>query len=184
MNRPASFFLTVALLFSACVTSAFAAKNVQQKPNTEQIEVIGEVVDSWCYASKSVGTGRGAEHKKCAETCILGGVSAGILDDKGNLYIAAKSRAYQGANRMLLPFTAKKVLVKGWVSRAGGSQLLKIDSVEEWKPGMKVGVKRASAAPAPGSKEITDAAVKELIEQAKQSKTEFPTRNKTKTKGQ
>jgi hypothetical protein len=132
-----------------------------QKVNTQKVDVVGEVVDTWCYASKSVGDGRGLSHKKCAETCIMGGVSAGIVDDKGNLYVAAKTKAYTGANRLLLPFVAKKVVAHGWVSRSGGTQLLKIDSVEEWKPGMKTGHEKAKAAVDP--KEV-DAIVKHLSE--------------------
>lgn len=176
MSRWSSLIVVAALFAGTAGLPALAAKNLQQKPNAEPIEIIGEVVDAWCYASRSVGTGRGAEHKKCAETCILGGVSAGIVDDKGNLYIAAKSRAYQGANRMLLPFTAKRVLVRGYVSRAGGSQLLKIDTIEEWKPGMVA--KRPVPKVPPMSKELKEAAAKKLLEMAKQSKTEFPSPKK------
>lgn len=164
----------VACAFVFSCENADADPIVQkQKVNTEKMDVVGEVVDTWCYASKSVGDGRGPEHKKCAETCILGGVSAGILDDKGNLYVAAKTKAYTGANRMLLPFVAKKVVAHGWVSRAGGTQLIKIDSVEEWKPNMKVSQQAKSG---PDPKDV-DRVVKQLLEKSKQSKTVYREHN-------
>jgi hypothetical protein len=149
------------------------------KVNSEPIDVVGEVVDTWCYASKSVGDGRGPAHKKCAEVCIQGGVSAGIVDEKGNLYVAAKTKAYTGANRMLLPFVAKKVVAHGWVSRAGGCQLLKIDSVEEWKPGMKIGRGKSGSGPDP--KDV-DMVVKRLLQKSDESKTVYRNSNPSKSK--
>jgi hypothetical protein len=127
--------LVLLAVFSPVAGFAKPAKIL--KPNVREFEVVGEVVDSWCCASKTTGPGRGPSHLKCAQTCILGGVTAGIIDDDGNLYVAAKTRAYSGANRMLYPFIAKKVWAKGWLSEAGGSKFFKVNEVKEWKPGMK-----------------------------------------------
>lgn len=113
-----------------------AAKNAKSSPaavsvktNAEPITITGEVVDTWCYTSHVMGEGRGAKHQKCATTCIAGGVAPGIVDDQGNLYIAAKHKAYEGCRSLLLPYAAKRVTVKGWVARKGGCQVLKITSV-------------------------------------------------------
>lgn len=108
-------------------------------PATKKIEMVGEVVDAWCYASQVMGPGRGEKHKACALACIHGGVSAGILDEKtGELFIAAKHKGYTGCKDLLLPFVAKRVLVKGWIARKGGCNLIKIQEVKlapEIKPG-------------------------------------------------
>jgi hypothetical protein len=129
--------LTLMLSFGILAPVASVAKPPKiLKPNVHEFEVVGEVVDSWCCASKTTGPGRGPEHLKCAQTCILGGVTPGIIDDQGNIYVAAKTRAYSGANRMLFPFIAKRVWAKGWLSEAGGSKFFKITEVKEWKPGM------------------------------------------------
>lgn len=95
------------------------------------IELEGEVVDAWCWASGVMGPGRGPEHHKCALRCILGGVSCGIVDDYDNLYIAAKSKAYSGCREQLAPFVSKRVKIKGWVAERGGCRILKITEVEE-----------------------------------------------------
>ncbi|MBX9951928.1 MAG: hypothetical protein K2Y39_22340 [Candidatus Obscuribacterales bacterium] len=100
-------------------------------PATKKVEITGEVVDAWCYASQVMGPGRGEKHQACALACIHGGVSAGILDEKtGELFIAAKHKGYTGCKELLLPFVAKRVVVKGWIARKGGCNLIKIQEVK------------------------------------------------------
>jgi hypothetical protein len=99
------------------------------KPSGKPAEVIGEVVDAWCWASQTMGPGRGEKHKACALACIMGGVTPGIVDDQGNLYIAAKSQGYKGCNELLTPFVAKRVKVQGWLTTKGGCNVMKIRRV-------------------------------------------------------
>jgi hypothetical protein len=101
----------------------------QVKVNCRKFQVTGEVVDTWCFASKAVLDGRGPEHYKCADACAHGGVTLGIVDDTGTLYIAAKTKAYQGCQRLLEPFVARRVKVSGWLSQAGGCNIMKIDKI-------------------------------------------------------
>lgn len=108
---------------------------VTVKTNTKPIEVIGEVVDSWCFTSGVMGEGRGESHRKCGRLCVGGGVTAGILADDGTLYIAAKHQGYTGCAGLLLPYVADRVKVKGWLAERGGLKLLKINSVERVKSG-------------------------------------------------
>lgn len=101
------------------------------KPQAKPIEVKGEVVDAWCYASQTVGEGRGEKHKECALYCARGGVALGILEDStGNMYIAGKHKGYQGCQQLLLPYVGKQVVAKGWVGEKGGCRILKIMSVK------------------------------------------------------
>jgi hypothetical protein len=100
------------------------------KPLAVPITVIGEVVDTWCYAGQIVGSGRGEYHKPCALACAHGGVTLGIVDDKGTLYVAAKTRAYTGCKELLIPFMAKRVKATGWLATKGGSNIMKIQKVE------------------------------------------------------
>ncbi|MBU6454337.1 MAG: hypothetical protein KGS72_21345 [Cyanobacteria bacterium REEB67] len=101
------------------------------KPRVKPIKVTGEVVDAWCYASQTMGPGRGEGHKACALACSYGGVTMGILEDGSkDLYIAAKTKGYHGCNELLIPYVAQKVTVTGWVGDLGGCRMLKIDKVE------------------------------------------------------
>lgn len=97
--------------------------------NARKFSVTGEVVDTWCFASKAVLNGRGPEHYKCADACAHGGVTLGVVDDQGTLYIAAKTKAYQGCQYLLEPFVARRVVATGWLSQAGGCNIMKIDKV-------------------------------------------------------
>jgi hypothetical protein len=115
---------------------------VTVQTNTKEIEVVGEVVDTWCYSSGVMGEGRGEKHKKCARLCVGGGVTAGILADDGTLYIAAKHRGYNGCAGLLLPHVATRVKVKGWLAERGGIKLLKINSVEPVKTPAKKSTRR------------------------------------------
>lgn len=105
-------------------------KKINQKVNAERAELVGEVIDVWCYCSKVMGDGRGPSHEKCAKLCVAGGVSAGILTDDGTVYIAAKHQGYKGCNGMLLPYVAKRVKVRGWTAERGGVKVVKIREVE------------------------------------------------------
>ncbi len=100
---------------------------------TRPIELVGEVVDAWCWSSGVMGEGRGEKHKACGLLCVLGGVSSGIVDDKGKLYICAKSKAYKGCAELMGRFVGKRVRVKGWISERGGCSLLKVSDVTELK---------------------------------------------------
>lgn len=132
----------VVLVFVVSIRPAMAGEeNKQQatpsmakvflKPLSKPIEVTGEVVDAWCYASQTVGEGRGEKHKECAIYCARGGVTLGILEDSTNLmYIAGKHKAYQGCQKLLLPYVGKHVVVKGWVGDKGGCRVLKIMDVK------------------------------------------------------
>jgi hypothetical protein len=112
------------------------------KPETEEIVVVGEVVDAWCYASQTMGAGHGPVHQACAVACIGGGVTPGILDDKGMLWICVKHKAFTGCKEILFPFVARRVKVTGWAAHKGGCNVLKVSKVELEKP-----VAGAAAAP-------------------------------------
>jgi len=98
---------------------------------TKPVVITGEVVDAWCYASQTMGPGRGPGHRACALNCIHGGVSVGILEEKTNLlYIAAKYKGFKGCQELLLPYVGEKVKVSGWVGDLGGCRMLRIQTVE------------------------------------------------------
>jgi hypothetical protein len=101
------------------------------QPKIDKVKITGEVVDAWCYASQTMGPGRGEGHKACALACSYGGVTMGILEDgTKDLYVAAKSsKAYKGCNELLIPYVAQKVTVTGWVGTLGGCRMLKIETL-------------------------------------------------------
>lgn len=106
-------------------------RSTETKPTTREVVVVGEVVDAWCYASQTMGPGRGPGHKACALACAHGGVSIGILEDgTKDLYVAAKYKGFQGCKDLLIPYMGEKVKATGWVGDLGGCRMLKIKTVE------------------------------------------------------
>lgn len=106
-------------------------RSTEIKSTTREVVVIGEVVDAWCYASQTMGPGRGPGHRACALACAHGGVSIGILEDGSkDLYVAAKYKGFQGCKDLLIPYMGEKVKAVGWVGDLGGCRMLKIKTVE------------------------------------------------------
>ncbi|HEY9754104.1 MAG TPA: hypothetical protein V6C97_02960 [Oculatellaceae cyanobacterium] len=104
-------------------------RNIEAK--MEPVTITGEVVDSWCYASQTMGPGQGLGHVACATACILGGVTPGILEDKtGEMFVAVKYTGYKGCNELLAPYIGKTVTVRGWMGYKGDTRVLKIATVE------------------------------------------------------
>lgn len=114
----------------------------------EPVTITGEVVDSWCYASQTMGSGQGLGHVACATACILGGVTPGILEDKtGEMFVAVKYTGYKGCNELLAPYIGKTVTVHGWMGYKGDTRVLKIATVELVSKGLP-GAASAPSAPA------------------------------------
>lgn len=138
MAQKKNVIVGLALLLSASAIGyyVYVAKqpryrSTEIKSTTREVVVIGEVVDAWCYASQTMGPGRGPGHRACALACAHGGVSIGILEDGSkDLYVAAKYKGFQGCKDLLIPYMGEKVKAVGWVGDLGGCRMLKIKTVE------------------------------------------------------
>lgn len=97
------------------------------QPKGPTLTVKGEVVDLWCYLE---GGDRGAKHKECATTCAKAGNPIGIVDAKGNVYVAMGIQDHQPGRDLLLDKMAQTVTVTGTLVRKGGAQVLYIKSVK------------------------------------------------------
>src|SRR5262245_13065435 len=120
MQTTSRTLLGIATLFAVSLTT-FA------QPKGERITVSGEVVDMWCYLE---GGDRGAAKKACATACAKGGNPIGILDTKGNLYVAAGLKDNQSAHTLLVNRMSDDVSVTGIVVKKGGVQMIYIDTVK------------------------------------------------------
>jgi len=89
--------------------------------------VRGEVVDLWCYLE---GGDHGPEKKLCATACAKTGNPIGILDSKGNLYVAAGLKDHQSAQSLLVNKMSDEVSVTGTVVKKGGVRMIYIDTVK------------------------------------------------------
>jgi hypothetical protein len=97
------------------------------QPKGERATVNGEVVDLWCYLE---GGDRGPAKKECATACAKAGNPIGVLDAKGNLYVAAGLRDHQSAQSVLLSKMSDQVTVTGTLVRKGGLPMIYVDAVK------------------------------------------------------
>lgn len=96
----------------------------QQEKRTETIK--GEVVDLWCYMDHGA---RGPGHKACAVECAKLGNPIGIVDSKGNVYVAVGSELHQPDREKLIEKMAQEVTVTGAVVRRGGLRMIFIKTI-------------------------------------------------------
>jgi len=113
--------MAVAVIATIGVRLAFA------QPQGEEVTIKGEVVDLWCYLE---GGDHGADHKACAIACAKAGNPIGILDEKGNLYLAMGNEDHQPGKDVLLSKMADTVTVTGTLVKKGGLQAIYVKTVK------------------------------------------------------
>src|SRR5438093_5847767 len=94
--------------------------NVFGQPKGKNVTVKGEVVDLWCYLEDG---SHGADHKECATTCAKAGNPIGIVDAKGNIYVAMGINDHQPGRDLLIDKMAEAITVTGTLVKKGGAQV-------------------------------------------------------------
>ncbi len=128
--------MTLIRLFIIGILFAPLASAVAQDGKKKLVDVVvrGEVIDTKCYMSGSMGDGRGEQHKECALKCAKAGVPLAILEEKTNaVYFTGRLKGMGSANELLIPFVGEIVSVKGKLAERGGAKMLLIDTVERVK---------------------------------------------------
>jgi hypothetical protein len=112
---------------SAITLLVVGTSALEAQPKGERATIKGEVVDLWCYLE---GGDRGPAKKDCATACAKAGNPIGILDAKGNLFVAAGLKDHQPAQSLLLNKMSDQVTVTGTLVKTGGVQMIYIESVK------------------------------------------------------
>jgi len=112
---------------SAITLLVVGTSALNAQPKGERATITGEAVDLWCYLE---GGDRGPAKKDCATACAKAGNPIGVLDAKGNLYVAAGLKDHQPAQRVLLSRMSDQVTVTGTLVKSGGVQMIYIESVK------------------------------------------------------
>ena len=118
-----SFALVAVLIALLTINGKEAMSQSKSKDKT----IKGEVIDLWCYFDDG---SHGASHKECATTCAKAGNPIGILDAKGNIYVAMGSNDHQPGREILIDKMSETVTVTGKLVKKGGMQVLYINSVK------------------------------------------------------
>ena len=119
MQRPTARIAVAIVLLTGTVALA--------QPKGPTVTVKGEVIDMWCYMESAE---HGPAHKACAMACAKGGNPIGIVDSKGDIYIAAGLQDHQPARDLLVSKMSEQVTATGTLVAKGGVKMLFIKSVQ------------------------------------------------------
>src|SRR5699024_2532044 len=93
--------------------------NAQQPfKNGEKVTVKGEVLDMNCYMTDDSNVGE--EHAQCAKMCVSSGLTMGLLDADGNVYLMVENHNSADAYNDLRNYGAEQVSVSGILYHRGG----------------------------------------------------------------
>jgi hypothetical protein len=97
------------------------------EPKGPTVTVKGEAIDLWCYME---GGEHGPSHKACTAACVRAGNPIGIVDSKGDIYLAAGLQDHQPAQSLLVSKMSEQVTATGILVTKGGMKMLFIRSVQ------------------------------------------------------
>ena len=117
--------LALVAMIMGAVAFAEEAKTEEAKPVT----LTGEVIDLYCYSDHQAS---GAEHAKCATSCITKGIPVGFLTADGTMYVIV-GKDHAPANAEVAPFAGKQSTITGKVSEAKGMKTIQLISIADVK---------------------------------------------------
>ncbi len=132
MKRIAPILAIVALISFPSFAAEKHGKTEKEAEGTKT-SLTGEVIDLQCYLGDPSGS-MGPDHAKCAKSCILKGLPAGLLVD-GKVYLLLGPE-HESAKGSIANFAGKTVTVEGMLLERSGVKALQIASVKggEEKP--------------------------------------------------
>ena len=98
-----------------------AAKKEEAKPVT----MTGEVLDLYCFMDHKA---MGAEHMKCAQSCIQKGLPAGFMAADGTVYLIV-GKDHEPVNATVAEWAGKKSTITGKVLENGGIKAIELVSI-------------------------------------------------------
>jgi len=91
--------------------------------------VTGEVVDLACYLPHPE-MGKGAGHRKCADTCIKKGLPVGLLTEDKQVYLLLEDHENPKPYAQVKEKAAEKVTVEGEKVAQGGLQGIVVEALK------------------------------------------------------
>ncbi len=102
----------------------------------EEVQIRGEVIDTWCYFSGVMGgpdAVQGTAHHTCAIWCSAGGIPVGLLAEDGTVYmiLAIGGDDQSASGQTQLELASHDITVSGQHFARDGLNYLVIDAVVE-----------------------------------------------------
>jgi hypothetical protein len=106
-------------------------KGAAKKDTKNVVTLTGEVLDMYCYMSHPE-TGVGAEHAKCANSCMARGLPIGFLTTDGTVYLIIGTD-HNPANEMVKGWGGKPSMITGTIVEQKGIKAIDITGISEVK---------------------------------------------------
>lgn len=123
MRRMLVVAMTVVLATSAIALAGDEAKKEKAAPVT----MTGEVLDLYCYMEHPESA-TGAEHAKCAASCIGKGLPIGFLTADGTIYLII-GKDHESASAAVAEWTGKQATLTGYVKEQKGMKAIELVSI-------------------------------------------------------
>lgn len=124
-----TLLLTLSLVAALAVTAVAGDEAKKEKKNV--VTLTGEVLDMYCYMSHPESA-TGAEHAKCANSCISRGLPIGFLASDGTVYLII-GNDHSPANEMVKGWGGKPSTITGTVTEHKGMKAIDITGISEVK---------------------------------------------------
>jgi len=105
------------------------ARADEKDKSKEPVTIKGEVVDLSCWLADEK---KGADHVKCAKSCIQNGAAAGIVTDDGVVYLVV---VHQKEGRVALEHIGETMEFTGTVTERGGMKGILVKSCKKVEAG-------------------------------------------------
>jgi hypothetical protein len=124
-----TLLLALSLVMALAVVAL--AGDAEKKEAKNVVTLTGEVLDMYCYMSHPE-TGVGAEHAKCANSCIARGLPIGFLASDGTVYLII-GNDHSPANEMVKDWAGKPSMITGTIVEHKGIKAIDITGISEVK---------------------------------------------------
>lgn len=117
-------FVAMAIVLA---TSAFALAGDAKKEKAAPTTMTGEVLDLYCYMQHPESA-TGAEHAKCAQSCISKGLPIGFLTADGTIYLII-GKDHEPATAAVAEWVGKQSTITGHVKEMKGMKSVELVSI-------------------------------------------------------
>lgn len=100
----------------------------KQRKQGKSVTLQGEIIDMACYMAHE---GKGKKHRKCAKTCVLGGVPAGLLTADGSVYLLLENHGNKIPYKQAAELAGRKAEITGKKYVRGGLPAIVVEKVKK-----------------------------------------------------
>ena len=124
--------ILILLIGAMVVVAAVAfAQETKKEEAPTPVTLTGEVLDLYCYMGHPTSA-TGAEHMKCAQSCIKKGMPVGFMTADGTVYLVI-GKDHEPANATLADWAGKKSAITGVVKENKSMKAIEFVSIAEAK---------------------------------------------------